>query len=739
MPVETFWDGLERRLAGDGGIGDLPLPEGVTAVALRRVLDSEAHHLRHPDLHGRPATAAQQVLAGAVAAGEDALAAAARDRISDRGLRALAGRWRTRPASPGLRRALDGHGDAVTGLALDADGRLLSVDASGQTGAWDTATGLPAATDPLAGGTGPERAVAGPRARAVTVSGDGGLIGVAGPDHVVRVLAVGGITVAGLRGHSAEVTVLAFATTASGATRLVSGSVDGTLRIWDVATGTAVAVTAGHAGPVRALTTTGPGTVVSAGADGTLRTWDAGSGALLAVLEGDVPVTGVTAAGPETLVAGTADGAVHAFTVTGGLPHDPVRTRSSAAGVTGVVAAGAGRVLVTRDDGAVEVLHTGDDGSCATVLTGHRAPVRAAAVARVGDSDVAITGDDHGRILVWDLGVATAAEDRPGLASPVAAVAVTRGLVVSAARGGALVAHDRVSGDERWRSPDTAATHLWCTSGGGRLFTAAAGIVTERHAVSGVVAGSAAVTGTVLAGRGTLVVLADGDRVAVADARSGRVLRSARLPTPARRAALTPGGSTVLLGTHDALTAWRPAAGELSTVALPPALLTGVALDDDGCHALAADADGRAHLWTVGTDTVTTRRADPVGVRAATAAAGHRAVTAGAGGTVALWELADAALLARAPLDAPLTALAVGNASVVVGDGGGDTHVLDLLDGAPVPLPAGAIPAQGTPVPAVPAQAVAADRASTPDTQLTVGSLPEPRSGTPLLRRLLGG
>ncbi|BBG00993.1 MULTISPECIES: WD40 repeat domain-containing protein [Pseudonocardia] len=753
MPVETFWDGLERRIAtGDalsGGLEGLNPPPGVTPEALRRILDLEAHHLRDPDLAGRPAALPQQLLARAVATGESALAGAARKRIDARGLLVLATRWRTRPASAALRRILDGHGDAVTGLILEPGGRLLSVDASGSVLAWDTGTGLPAGTDPVAGACGPRPALSSPPVRALAVSDDGGLIAVAQAGDVVRVLAGHGAEVGTLTA-SGDLEVLTFACTAAGATRLAGGAADGTVRIWDVIDGTAVAngaavtIREGHTGPVRALVAGGPGTIVSGGADGALRAWDVASGALLAGLEGDAPVTGLARSGAAELLVTTADGGVHLLDLVAGVPQGPERLGGGTS-ATAAAAAGTGSALVARADGVVELWRTGADEEAAPVLlAGHGSAVRAAALG--ADGTTAATGDDHGRILVWDTTGVVDRGDRPGLPAEVGAIAVAGDLVVSAARdAGLLLARDRHTGDERWRC-STGAEHVWSDTGGTRLFTVAdgsAGRIDERHAATGVRAGSVGVKGTVLTGRGTLVVLGgtgqEADRVAVADARTGREFRSVQLPAPARRAALTPGGSTVLLGSDTALTVWHTASGELQQVPLPGSQLVGVAIDDDGCHAVAADANGRVHAWAIGAATVTTVRADPVLLRAVTGMAGHRAVTAGSGGSVLLWDLTRPGVLGRAPLDAPLTAVAAIAGQIAVGDACGDTHCLDVLEGAP--LPAGTIPEQGPG--ASGRSAIPGPRAA--DAEPSESELPESSAGdaepgtgrTPLLRRLL--
>lgn len=79
-----------------------------------------------------------------------------------------------------------------------------------------------------------------------------------------------------LLGHEDEVT--AIAATPDGR-RLVSGSLDGTVMIWDTATTTALLTLRGHLGAVRSVAVTGDGrTIVSGGDDGTVRVWDAATG-----------------------------------------------------------------------------------------------------------------------------------------------------------------------------------------------------------------------------------------------------------------------------------------------------------------------------------------------------------------------------------------------------------------------------------------------------------------------------
>jgi len=67
--------------------------------------------------------------------------------------------------------------------------------------------------------------------------------------------------------------------------RVATGSEDRTARLWAAASGTCVAVLAGHAGDVSSVSFAADGTLATASEDRTVRFWDAATGALASVLE----------------------------------------------------------------------------------------------------------------------------------------------------------------------------------------------------------------------------------------------------------------------------------------------------------------------------------------------------------------------------------------------------------------------------------------------------------------------
>jgi len=107
-----------------------------------------------------------------------------------------------------------------------------------------------------------------------------------------------------LQGHTKGVTALAVLAH----NRVISGSLDGTLRVWDVATGRTLATLHGHTDGVTALAALTDGRVVSGSLDGTLRVWDVATGRTLTTLHGHTGVVRAVAVLPDgRLVSGSKD------------------------------------------------------------------------------------------------------------------------------------------------------------------------------------------------------------------------------------------------------------------------------------------------------------------------------------------------------------------------------------------------------------------------------------------------
>ena len=87
-----------------------------------------------------------------------------------------------------------------------------------------------------------------------------------------------------LQGHTFGVCLLAVVGGGTPQWQLVSGSVDHSVRLWDVDAGTPTAVLNGHTGSVRCLADLGGGRLLSGSWDGSLQVWNTATGACLAVV-----------------------------------------------------------------------------------------------------------------------------------------------------------------------------------------------------------------------------------------------------------------------------------------------------------------------------------------------------------------------------------------------------------------------------------------------------------------------
>ena len=209
-----------------------------------------------------------------------------------------------------------GDGGGIWSVAVgERDGRAVIVSGGrdGTVRVWDLATGQPVGeplrgheSEDLWGHDGDVWSVAvGERdGRAVIVSG--------GNDGTVRVwdLATGRPVGEPLRGHDGGVWSVAVGERDSRAV-IVSGGGDGTVRVWDLATGRAVGEPLwGDGGGVRSVAVgerDGRAVIVSGGNDKTVRVWGA-SGQLKMTVSVDAAVAAVALAPGERIIVGTSNG-----------------------------------------------------------------------------------------------------------------------------------------------------------------------------------------------------------------------------------------------------------------------------------------------------------------------------------------------------------------------------------------------------------------------------------------------
>jgi WD40 repeat protein len=257
-------------------------------------------------------------------------------------------------------------------------------------------------------------------------------------DRTLRVWDVeSGACVAILDGHQGPVSAVAVLPDG----RVVSGSRDNTLRVWGLESGTSTATFAGHQQRVNAVAVLANGRIVSASFDKTLRVWDVESGTTVAILEGhQLSVNAVAVLADGRIVSASSDKTVRVWDVELGVSVATLAGHQESVNAVAVLADG--RIVSGSSDKTVRVWDV-ESGSTVATLAGHRLPVTAVVVLANGRI---VTGSLD-QIRVWDVESGRGVATLVGHQEPVSAlVALPDGRIVSSSSDRTVRVWDLESG-----------------------------------------------------------------------------------------------------------------------------------------------------------------------------------------------------------------------------------------------------------------------------------------------------
>jgi sterol desaturase/sphingolipid hydroxylase (fatty acid hydroxylase superfamily) len=223
-----------------------------------------------------------------------------------------------------------------------------------------------------------------------------------------------------LAGHKGA--VLCVAVSGDGR-HIVSGGADGTVKIWDAATGREERTLVGHRGFVHSVAVSGDGRrIVSGSADRTVKVWDAANGQEELTLTGHLaPVLGVAVSGDGGIVvSGSADLTAKVWDAATGKEKHTLHGEPGA--VLGVAISGDGRHVVTASARSAKVWDA-QTGREEVTLAGHTDLVYGVAISPDGQRVVTASYDE--KVKVWDAADGREKLTLMGHKGPVYSVAVS--------------------------------------------------------------------------------------------------------------------------------------------------------------------------------------------------------------------------------------------------------------------------------------------------------------------------
>jgi WD40 repeat protein len=447
---------------------------------------------------------------------------------------------------------------------------------------------------------------------------DGRLLVSGGEDGTVQVwdAATGGAAGEPMTGHEDLVWSVAFSPDGR---RIVSAGEDGTVRLWDAATSEAAGEPmTGHDDAVLSVAFSPDGrTIVSGGADGTVRLWDATTGQVLGEpMTGHEEMVSSVAFSPDgrRIVSGGYDGTVRLWDATAGRAVGEPMTVDEDAVPSVAFSPDSRRIISGGYDGTVRLWDATTGQVLGEPMTGHEGPVLG--VAFSPDGRRIISGGYDGTVRLWDATTGQVlGEPMTGHEGPVWGVAFSPDgrTIVSGGDDGTVRVWDAATGPPLTGHESQVSSVAFSRDGRQVVSGGQDGTVRRWDPATGQVLGEPMtghegwVWGVAFSPDGRRIVSAGEDStVRLWDATTGMAIGEPMTghESQVSSVAFSPDGRRIVSGGYDGtVRLWDAATGDVAgkPVTGDEVTVSSVAFSPDGRRVASGGQDGTVRLWDAAT------------------------------------------------------------------------------------------------------------------------------------------
>ncbi len=223
--------------------------------------------------------------------------------------------------------------------------------------------------------------------------------------------------------------------------KIISGSEDGTVRVWDILTGKQIAICEGHAGAVASVCVSND-KIISGSSDGTIRIWDILTGKQIAIYEGHAGGVTSVCATDDKIISGSSDGTIRVWDIlTGKQIAICIIDIKYRRGINSVCVTG-NKIISGSEDDTVRVwdILTGEP---IAIYKGHFKSVTS--VYAIGDK--IISGSNDSTVRVWDILTGKQIAIYKGHTNRVTSVFVSGGKIISSSADSTIHVRDLLTGN----------------------------------------------------------------------------------------------------------------------------------------------------------------------------------------------------------------------------------------------------------------------------------------------------